>query len=292
MSNRRTFIATLMMWASAAVARGATQDSAPVKPSVERKLSMRIKMEGFGDVDEANIKAVLRSTAGEIWRHCPNTRLEPGFEIYHNSKHPIAHFERSGDGNIVIGLAVEGRLWARFAHQFAHEFAHALMDHSNDWRRLWRKAEHGNQWLEECLCETASLFCLRAMAQTWTTKPPYPNWKSYAPSLADYVAKHLASPQRRLPDGQTFAAWFAAEEPGLRKNGSQRDKNTVIAQQLLPLFEATPSGWEALSALKLGKRDIKKPLAEHLEEWRANAPAPQRAFIIRCAAIFGVPLRA
>jgi hypothetical protein len=257
--------------------------------TADRKLAMRIKIDGFGSAKEADIKAVLLSTASEIWQHCSNTRFEqPGFDIYHNSKYPITHFTPSQDGWLVIGLAVEGNLWARFAYQFAHEFAHALMDHSNDSRKLWHKLEHANQWLEECLCEMASLFCLRAMAQSWQTKPPYPNWKSYAPALADYSAKLLANPQHQLPEGQAFASWFAAEESGLHKNWAMRDKNTVIARQLLPLFEASPRGWEALPSLKLGTRDFNKPLAKHLAEWHPNAPVQQRLFITSMADLFGI----
>ena len=59
---------------------------------------------------------------------------------------------------------------------------------------------------------------------------------------------------------------------------------------MLPLFEAEPAGWEALTALKLGTRDVNKTLAKHLAEWHANAPAAQRAFITKFAAIFGVNL--
>jgi hypothetical protein len=290
LTPRRSFMATLMLAAlPAARGLGQTLTNRPPAAGSDRELAMRVKPDGFGGASEADIKAVLRSAADEIWKHCPHTRFEPaGFEIYHNGKYPITHYERAEDGYIVIGLAVGGNLWARFAYQFSHEFTHALMDHANDVRKLWHEVEHANKWLEESFCEMASLYCLRAMAQTWKTAPPYPNWKSYAPALADYVAKHLADPNRRLPEGRTFAAWFAAEEPGLRKSATQRDKNTVIAQQLLPLFEAEPNGWESLPSLKLGTRDVNKPLAKHLAEWGANAPAAQRPFIHNVAAVFGV----
>jgi len=255
----------------------------------ERKLALRIRLDGFGGANEADIGQVLRSAAEGIWQHCQHTRFaQPGFEIYHNSECPITHFDLSANGYIVIGLAVEGNLWARFAFQFGHEFAHALMDHSNGAKNPWRDVNHANQWLEECLCETASLFCLRSMAQTWQTKPPYPNWKSYAPALADYAAKRLAEAPP-IPDGPAFIAWFAAEQEEMRKRWT-RDKNLVIARQLLPLFEATPQGWESLPALKLGTRDATKPLAAHLAEWRANAPFSQHAFITRIATEFGVKL--
>ena len=275
----------LLLCCALPAARGAEQIS-------DRALPLRVKMEGFGEASEADIQAVLRSAGGEIWKYCPATKFPPpGFEIYHSKTFPITHYEPAPDGCVVIGLAVEGKLWARFAFQFAHEFAHALMDHSNDAGRRWHKLEHANQWLEESICETASLFCLRAMARSWQAQPPYRNWKSYAPALADYAAQRMSEPKHQLPAGQTFSAWFAAESPGLRKQWAQREKNTLIAQQLLPLFEVEPAGWEAVTFLKLGTRDVNKPLAQHLTEWHANAPAAQRAFVIKFAAVFGAKIQ-
>ncbi len=288
--TRRSFLTSLVLAAVAAPC-GLASSSAAALPTAEdeRKLALRIRLDGFGGANEADIGQVLRSAADEIWQHCQHTRFaQPGFEIYYNSEYPITHFDLSADGYIVIGLAVEGNLWARFAFQFGHEFAHALIDHSNGAKNAWHDLNHANQWLEESLCETASLFCLRAMAKTWQTKPPYPNWKSYAPALADYAAKRLAEAPP-MPDGPAFVAWFAAEQEEMRKRWT-RDKNLVIARQLLPLFEATPRGWESLPALKLGIRDATKPLAPHLAEWRANAPFSQHAFITRIAAEFGVKL--
>ena len=43
--------------------------------------------------------------------------------------------------------------------------------------------------------------------------------------------------------------------------------------------------------LKLGTRDVNKPLAQHLTEWHANAPAAQRAFVIKFAAVFGAKIQ-
>lgn len=282
--TRRVFVATSLLGALA-VPRGRCAGAA----ADARRLAFRIRIDGFGGARAEDIEAVIRSAAGEIWRHCPEVRLAgPGIEVYHNPKFPITHFEPSADGWIVIGLAVQGNLWARFGYQFSHEFAHTLIDHANDASRAWHTLEHANQWLEESVCEAASLFCLRAMARTWADRPPYPNWKSYAPSLADYAVQHLAAPGRQLPEGRTFAAWFAAEEASLRAAWTQRDKNTIVARQLLPLFEAEPAGWGALPFLKLGARDAHKPLGTCLSEWKAHAPAPLRPFVTRLAAEFGV----
>ncbi len=243
--------------------------------------------DGFGDASKTDIEAVLRSAAESIWRHCPNTRWEvTGFYIYHRSDYPICLDEHRVDGRIAIGLTTQGRYWAQFAFQFAHEFCHALAGHSNDWRRLWRGGRPANQWLEESLCETASLFALRAMGRSWQTVPPYPNWKDYAGSLMKYARERLD--KAALPTGATFVAWFRENEAEMRKNGCLREMNNVVARQLLPLFEANPSGWETITFYRLGQCDPDESLAKRFGVWSAAAPVAQRGFICSLARIFAV----
>jgi hypothetical protein len=164
---------------------------------------------GF-DAPVENIEAVLRSAANAIWDHCLTTRFEFGFRIYRNEKHPITHYERE-DEMIVIGLNTKSTYWAQYAFQFAHEFCHALMDHANDWRRLWRSGDHANQWLEESFCEVASLFALRAMGRSWATKPPYPNWSSFAEHLTEYARERIEGATRNAQ--KPFAEWLRSVEP-------------------------------------------------------------------------------
>jgi hypothetical protein len=252
-----------------------------------RELDFVVDPAGFGNAGAADILAVARSAAGEIWQHCATTRFRHGFRLVHDPRFPITHFARSDDGRIVIGLAVEGTYWARLAYQFTHEFCHALMDHSNDSSRLWRETRHANQWLAESLCETASLFALRAMARSWRTAPPYPNWRDYAVHLGDYARARIEDPRHRLPEGRTFAQWFAAVEPAQRA-GWTRENNTIIAKELLPLFERRPAGWDALAAIHLCRRDRGMSLAAFLAEWRRNSAPRHHGFIGEVAALFGV----
>lgn len=228
--TRRQFAATFLL--ASLVGTRAQNEAQAQEP---RKLPLRVRAGEFG-ADEADIKAVLRSAAGEIWRHCPHTRFDaPGFEIYREEKHPIMQFERSDDGWIVIGLATDGSYWARYAYQFAHEFCHALAGYANDSRRVWRSARQANKWLEEALCETASLFALRAMGRTWQTAAPYPNWKKYAAALTQYAQKRLDDPQHQLPAGATFAEWLwqarsgIAVRIGVRKSGARGMQMTSAA---------------------------------------------------------------
>lgn len=240
----------------------------------------------------ANVIAVLNSAAESIWRHCPATRWQtPGFEVFLNRDHPITVFDHRANGRIAIGVTTTGTYWSQYAFQFSHEFAHALAGHANDWRKPSIRGKHANLWLEESICETASLFALRAMAESWQTKPPYPNWRDYARSLRTYADDRLRETGQTLPADADFARWFAANEASMRANSVLREKNNVVARQLLPVFERNPSGWEAVTFLNLGKRrGTNLTLAQHLSDWRDAAPARHRAFIEELARALGVRL--
>jgi hypothetical protein len=279
--SRRQFAAAVFA-ASCAGLRAAAPAEDPCR------LDFQVELDGFGGDSAADIKAVLKSAAETLWSHCPKTRFEePGFRIYHRADVPITDFMHTPEGRVSIGLATAGTLWAQMAFQFAHEFCHALAGHTNDWRRLCRY-QGANMWFEESLCETASLFALRAMGAGWQTAPPYPNWRDYAPHLTSYARDRLAEPAHQLPAATAFPAWMGEHEAEMRKNPVLRDRNCIVAAQLLPLFEAEPSAWEAVTALNLARRDDQKPLARHLSEWRGLVPAGQRPFIGKIQALFGL----
>lgn len=239
-----------------------------------------------------NVSAVLKSAAESIWKHCPSTRWQtPGFEVFLSRDNPIAVFDHRANGRIAIGVTTTGTYWSQYAYQFAHEFTHALAGHANDWRKPWIRDKRANHWLEESICETASLFALRAMAESWQTRPPYPNWRDYARSLRVYADDRLRETEQTLPSSANFVQWLAANEPSMRANPVLREKNNVVARQLLPIFERNPSGWESVTFLNLGKRrDPNLTLAQHLADWREAAPAKHRACIDEIARALGVRL--
>lgn len=259
-----------------------SEDAPPV---AGRKLDFRIG-DGF-ETGESDLRAVLLSAGEAIWQHCPNTTWNvPGFYIFYHETSPITLFDHRFDGRIAIGLNARHTFWAQFAYQFAHEFCHALAGHANDWKQPWIKERKANHWLEESLCETASLFALRSMGETWKTKPPYANWKSFAEALTKYADERLAASAKTLPPEKSFHEWFTANEPAMRQNGTIREKNNVVAQALLPLFEAEPSGWEAITFLNLTKGNPDKTLRTHFDDWSSKSPEAQHPFIRKLAAKF------
>jgi hypothetical protein len=255
----------------------------------QRRIDIHVLANAFGTASSADITALLQSAANEIWRYCARTQLG-GIDVYHRGDHPQTDFKRTPSGRIAIGLAAQNTHWAQYSFQFAHEFCHTLANYSNSPQRLMRYPPQANFWLEESLCEAASLFTLRAMSRSWRTAPPYPSWKDYAPWLNAYAQQRLTLPEHQLPAGKPFSVWFQENQPALRQNFAIRNWNTIIAIRLLPVFEAEPRGWEAVTFLNQGPRSANKSLAKHLADWRSHCQPNLRPFVAKIAAVFGVRL--
>lgn len=287
LTRRRFALLALAALPAGVVARAAPP---PDPPGAGKRLDFQIDGD-FGEAGPQDIKAVVTSAGDAIWRHCPNVRWEtPGFRLYHSADSPITLFDHRPDGRISIGVTTRGTFWAQLAFQFSHEFCHALAGHSGDWKakQEWLRRPKSNHWLEECLCETASLFALRAMAKSWETRPPYPNWKPYANALADYAADRLEATAKALPAGFAFRTWLRQHEPAMRENPTLRADNNVVARELLPLFERTPSAWEAVAHYHGIRRDPAQSLKDRLADWHQATPPVCRPIIRGIAEVCGV----
>jgi hypothetical protein len=243
-------------------ARG--QDSRP--PTVD----LRIAADGWGTASVQDIEAVLRSAGDTLLPRFPGLRL-PVLDVSRSRNSPITLFERGPGGEIRIKLDVEDRLWARFAFQYSHELGHVLCG--------VEEYPNPNLWFEESLCEVASLFALARMAETWTRRAPYENWKDYAPQLRKYRDERIETACEKIPDGMTLAAWFRAKEPQLREDPHLRAANLTIAVALLPLFEEAPDHWEALRTLNAVHGDRNRPVSRYFGDWSRSSPEKHRAFI-------------
>ena len=188
---------------------------------------------------------------------------------------PITLYRPSPKSPFMILLQARDRKWARFAYQFSHELCHVLSDYE-------RLQKNPNNWFHEAICELASVFTLRRMAERWLTRPPYPDWADYAPSLARYADDLLSNDNRRLPAGSTLRHWLAAHEEQLRSDPYLRDPNAVVAYQLLPTFEAEPTGWNAVRNLP----NSSGYLMEYLADWYESVDATDKPFVKRVIGVF------
>lgn len=240
-----------------------------------------INHKDWNDAVPENVQAVCVSAAKEIWQHFPNRRLEP-ITIANSPSGPMVRFGRGPDGERRVLIQIKGRFWAQCAYQFSHEFCHILCN--------YREGKNPNHWFEEALCETASLFTLRRMAKTWTTNPPYSNWKSYSVSLSDFADETM----REVPslNGMTLAAWFAKNEATLRTNNTDRPRNRVVALALLKILEQEPHHWQAVGYLNQWEpKDGEQSFAAYLADWHRRVPVVHQPFVKDVGKLFDIQVK-
>jgi len=252
--------------------------AADEKPAKPRVLEIRPTAHDAWGNNTERVRAVLLSTADTLYAYFPDREFKP--ILVEPLKGPITLFDRGPRGEYYVRLDTGDNLWAQWAYQFAHEFGHILSSYD--------EVSHQNKWFEETVCEVSSLFALRKLSETWA-KPPSPDsWQRFAPNMRKYAQARIDKAQ--LPAGVTLAKWFKDNSRSLSKNGYDRDKNTLVAVQLLPLFEKTPEHWEAITWLAKAKKGHAESFPDFLKAWQAHCPEKHRPFVAAVAQQFGIAL--
>ena len=255
---------------------------------MQASVDIALAESGWGVASLADIREVLLSAARQFPAPAGGVR-NPSIFVFHRDAGPITLDQRrSEDGRVQIGLATKDTYWSQYAFQFAHEWGHVLTGHCHPTK--WQNTEgHVIGWLEESLCETASLFALRAMSREWAERPPYPNWRDYAASLMRYADDRMREPAHMLPDGQTFARWLTEKMPELRVCATRRNDNTIIAKQLLPVFEADPQTWQTLPYFRQSRYGSEVSLEQHMVGWQEACPPALRHHLDKLRKALGTP---
>ncbi|MBL8470906.1 MAG: hypothetical protein KF778_22230 [Rhodocyclaceae bacterium] len=203
---------------------------------------------------------------------------------------PRVLYERSGEGYYVVQLTARDVHWTQFAYQFSHELCHIYsnFDHKD---LVGASPDTRNQWFEESLCEAAALHTLKAMSRDWARHPPNRNLSGYAPAFEAYAGRLSADAHRQLPDGVNFGTWFEQNFEQLRANPYLRDKNELIANQMLVLFDRYPQLWRTIVYLNRDKASAAKPFADYLRDWYGACPDWLRPPVAEVIGLFGISPR-
>ncbi|MEM7015103.1 MAG: hypothetical protein AAF585_26890, partial [Verrucomicrobiota bacterium] len=170
--------------------------------------------------------------------------------------------------------------WSQYAYQFAHEFCHILCGFDND------RSKH--EWFEEMICETASLFAMRAMSKAWKNDAPYPNWVDYRHALKKYADDVIE--KRPKVSKKDLAAYYIENREELHKTTTNRELNGAIASVFLEWFEAEPKHWESIRWINPSPAAADEDFGDYLKKWREAAPERHKEFIQRIADAFGEEL--
>ena len=235
-------------------------------------LQLVVAESDWGGAQPDNIKTLLEDVAShltQLVRDPLNGIVEVAPTKSLDDK-PMTIYRFSPETPYQILLQAREKYWCQFAYQFAHELCHVLSDYE-------RLRDKPNNWFHEALCELASVFTLRRMAERWPISPPYPHWAAYAGALSSYAEELLSRKECRLPEGTTLATWLSSEEDALRENRYLRDKNAVVAYSLLPIFESNSSGWNAIRSLPASPAMLR----DYLREWHSQVEPIDKPFVTR-----------
>lgn len=246
-------------------------------------LTIRVEGGGWGSARKEQVEALLYSVADELLMRIPKKLTVP-IVVTHTDGNPIALYDRGPDGEYQVHLHARDQRWPEYAYEFAHELCHIM---SNYEENAGANTGRYNQWFEETLCETASLYTLKSLAATQDVASEE-EWVRHADRLGHFAEKLIAEAHRKLPPQTPLAAWVRANEEHLRHDPYQRHKNEVVANLLLPLFEGDPGKWDALCYLNLDEKDPQNGLRQYLHNWYRNSPAEHRQFIASVFELLGV----
>ena len=73
------------------------------------------------------------------------------------------------------------------------------------YRTIKKLKRNPNNWFHEAICELASVFTIRRMAQRWHTHPAFPKRTDYTAALRDYWQNLLGNQNAQLPEGMVPA---------------------------------------------------------------------------------------
>ena len=159
-----------------------------------------------------------------------------------------------------IRISARDTYWCQYVYQFSHELCHVMTNFD-------RHKEHKHKWLEESLCELASLFVLHRLATTWKDHPPAeiagavefaPHFRAYADDVGN-----VQTDRHDLPH------WLTKHIDTLEANPFNRELNRTLAVTLLDRFLEDPSLWRDCGWLDHWDPSANETFRDYLDSWAA-----------------------
>lgn len=178
---------------------------------------------------------------------------------YPHPDHPICYRKQQ-----LIFLNTAPSAWSQIAFQFAHELCHYAIPNDID---------SNLRWLEESICEVASLYFLRQIGHYWMDIGEDLKTSDGAP----YAIAFLRYAKNRQSNIAPFDLCDASIIRELEHDCYNRNRNNYVASRLLPIFIQHPEVWTAVPRLcRIHEPSLRQALAAWILE---SAPSERPALL-------------
>ena len=222
----------------------------------------------------------MYACADLLMEHSPNhPSRNSEIRVWIGNDGPVVAFGGNPHAGFDIHLSTNENLWCQITYQFAHELCHVLAQ--------YQPHQHVNQWFEEVLCETASIYCLDRIALACANgNPPHPWLNTFQPggapyfvAVRDYVANLMNDPARQLMGA--IPEWVQKHEPELRINPYLRDRTNIASNFLVTRVLQTPPILATIESLNVSPCPAgQDSLPEYFQRWKNSTPEPSRAHVV------------
>ena len=230
-----------------------------------------------GDVRTKEIKEVLLTAVDLILPYSNQENL-PTLRIENSVAGPMVLHQRGEQGEYTVLLNTKDRRWCQYVFQFAHELGHILCNYQKDSSSI--------RWLEESICEVASLFVLGQMEEAWKRTSLHKQDPLYAAEFTRYFEARINMVEE-IPN-EEFKFWWERRLPSLEANAIHRRSNLIIAKKLLTLFQQSPEvAWKACRTLNHTQPDSLSSFKDTIHAWSEASKEPlHKSFVLSLEKVF------
>ena len=244
----------------------------------DAKLEINVnEHEEFSDMKTEVIEALCDNIVLHFTKHIrKDLEMNAKVDVYYDPSGPFIIPRENGKFDIFI--SAKPVFINKFTYQFSHEICHIM--HNVE---LTSNISYENLWFQEALCMMASIWVLKDMGETWKTDPPYKQWMNYAEYMTSYADITLSRMDAQYSD--SLKKWLSENESSLRSGFNNR--HILVSQlgyKLLPLFQKTPSGWNAVRQLPVSTLKME----QYMREWHDKVDILDKDFVSSIASLMDI----
>lgn len=240
--------------------------------------NLTVAKDVWGAARAEDMAAVCQSVLKTICNVIPPEKgREPQCLVVYSNRGPMVLSKRGPNGEYIVLLNTQGRVWAQVAYQFSHEMGHVLCGDLS-----LKMPQH---WFEEAFCEAVSLWTMDTLANTWKDNPPYANWKSYAP----YLKQYSDEVRNRIKEVDDLSLWYLQHHSQLTGNAYDRDKNLVFAKWIVDQAHDNVALLRAFYYMRpRDDRNQSNKMKTLIDDWTNMCPDGLKSYPKRIADCLGI----